>query len=35
MDSDDKNLQGIESHNRQIGDEFNMLESMVLKGKKA
>lgn len=35
MDSDDKNLQDIESHNRQIGDEFNRLKSMVLKGTKA
>jgi hypothetical protein len=29
-ESDDKSLQGIESHGREICDEFNKLESMVL-----
>jgi predicted SAM-dependent methyltransferase len=33
-ESDDKNLEGIESHNHEIGDEFNRLESLILEGTK-
>jgi len=33
-ESDDKNLQGIESHGHHITDESNKLESMVLEGTK-
>jgi predicted SAM-dependent methyltransferase len=33
-ESDDKNLRGIESHDHEIGKEFNKLESLVLEGTK-
>ena len=32
--SDDKNLSGLESHGRNIGHEFNLLETLVVEGKK-
>ena len=34
-ESDDKNLESIESHDREIGKEFNKLESLVLEGTKS
>jgi predicted SAM-dependent methyltransferase len=33
-ESDDKNLEGLESHDREIGKEFNKLESLILEGTK-
>ncbi len=32
--SSDRNLSGLESHGDNIGDEFNLLETMILEGKK-
>ncbi len=32
--SDDKSLQNLEAHNKEIGDEFNRLESLVVEATK-
>lgn len=33
-ENDDKNLEDLESHDREIGREFNKLESLILEGTK-
>jgi hypothetical protein len=35
MQSDDPNLTGIESHQKIVGDEVNVFESIILQGVKA